>query len=333
MWGAEMGANSEGVVIGNEAVWSSYEPEPLLDKRLLGMDLVRLGLERGSTAQQALEVVTSLLEKYGQGGPCSNSDQSFAYYNSFLIADPTEAFVLETAGRLWAAEKVTAGHRNISNCYSIGTKFDLSSTGLKDAAQKAGLWSGGEFNFATVFSGEKKPGEPRLEAGDKLLAHSAADSQFNVNSMMTVLRDEKSGICRPCSEAFPSASSQVSVLSPVGAARPSCHWFTGTPDPARSVFKPFIFTPGVEQLSSMIASQPDSPSFKHQLYSLHEAKYDLLSDEENGGPLRQLLSEIETNCINEVEEALDSFDGSPDTLQEFATLFDDSVDAEIRFYK
>lgn len=43
MWGAEMGANECGVVIGNEAIWTvdndgDHNPDV---KRLLGMDLVR----------------------------------------------------------------------------------------------------------------------------------------------------------------------------------------------------------------------------------------------------------------------------------------------------
>lgn len=43
MWGAEMGANECGVVVGNEAIWTidndgDHDPNV---KRLLGMDLVR----------------------------------------------------------------------------------------------------------------------------------------------------------------------------------------------------------------------------------------------------------------------------------------------------
>lgn len=41
MWGCEMGANDQGVVIGNEAVWTKLQSNDDLQKRLLGMDLVR----------------------------------------------------------------------------------------------------------------------------------------------------------------------------------------------------------------------------------------------------------------------------------------------------
>lgn len=35
---------------------------------------------------------------------------------------------------------------------------------------------------------------------------------------------------------------QVSLLS---SNKPCCHWFTATPNPLLSVFKPFVFTPNV----------------------------------------------------------------------------------------
>ena len=68
----------------------------------------RLGLERGTTARESLDVITSLLEEYGQGGSCYEEPaEVMLYHNSFIIADSTEAWVLETAGKYWAAERIT----------------------------------------------------------------------------------------------------------------------------------------------------------------------------------------------------------------------------------
>ena len=54
-------------------------------------------------------MMTALLKQHGQGGPCTEeAEGAMTYQNSFLIADPAEAWVLETAGSMWAAEKVTS---------------------------------------------------------------------------------------------------------------------------------------------------------------------------------------------------------------------------------
>lgn len=76
-------------------------------------------MERSSSAIEALENITKLLEKYGQGGPCSNTDPGLAYHNSFLIADPTTAWVLETCGKHWVAEQVTSKSVLIGFCNGI----------------------------------------------------------------------------------------------------------------------------------------------------------------------------------------------------------------------
>lgn len=336
MWGAEMGANASGVVIGNEAVWTRMNGPSDCNEKLLGMDLVRLGLERSQTAEQAVEVITELLERYGQGGPCSDIIPHFTYHNSFLIADPKEAWVLETAGKIWAAEKITAGCRNISNALSIGTKIDRSSAELKEVAQKHGLWDGqGEFNFASVYGGDKGSGSEREICGRNLLKTLSADSTFDVSSMFEVLRDEDSGICRKSDDAFPTTGSQVSVLSAVGSGKPHCHWFTATPNPRASVFKPFIFTPEARisqhTYSPVFDDDPAKivPRFQrevdraHTLYRLHAVASD---------NARSLLKDMELGCVADVNKFLDDFTPGQ-SLTEVDDLLKDVVETEVKFYK
>ncbi len=149
MWGAEMGVNDHGVAIGNEAIFSrvrSRKPEGLL-----GMDLLRLGLERGATAQAALQVIIEHLERYGQGGAAGYRDKRFCYDSSFLVCDADEAWLLETAGRQWALKPV-AEIAAISNRLTIGTDYTAHSTGLHEFARKENLWHAHEtLHFARTF--------------------------------------------------------------------------------------------------------------------------------------------------------------------------------------
>ena len=120
MWGAEMGANEHGVTIGNEAVFTRRSGRARrTGSELLGMDLLRLALERSTTREEAVQVIVTLLERHGQGGSCSHEHPRFSYHNSFLVADPAGVVVLETAGRHWATEDVAGRGRSISNGLTI----------------------------------------------------------------------------------------------------------------------------------------------------------------------------------------------------------------------
>lgn len=160
-FGYEHGMNEHGVAIGNEAVWSK---EPLDGENgLLGMDLLRLALERGKTAQEAMDVVLSHLAEYGQCGNCVHVSETkeLRYHNSFLIADPKEAWVLETAGRYWVAKKLTTGVYSISNVYTIETEWDDAHPDLvQNAIDKGWATSRDTFNFARAYGDYLRPDAP-----------------------------------------------------------------------------------------------------------------------------------------------------------------------------
>ncbi len=131
LWGFEHGVNEHRVAIGNEKVYTTGDPLAA-PAALIGMDLVRLGLERGATADEALAAITSLLERHGQGGVADNSSNE-PYFSSFLIADPRSGWVLETAGRTWAAAPVI-GAAAISNRLTIRTEWTRASADVPTGA-------------------------------------------------------------------------------------------------------------------------------------------------------------------------------------------------------
>ena len=293
MWGAEMGANEHGVAIGNEAVWTKLEYRK---EGLLGMDLLRLGLERGETAKDAMDVIISLLETYHQGGWCDVSEDML-YHNSFLIADSNEAWVLETADDWWVAEKVKEGSRNISNNLSITDAGDLRKDGIVDwAIEKRYCENKESFNFAQIFSSQWSPDlSPKSREGRaKNLLEKLPNEDFKWNyvpKMAEILRDHEGGICMH--GGFLSAGSQISLLTP----NLDSHFFTVTAPPCKSMYFPFAFS------TKNAAIYPDAPQSKikedwlwleHRKIRMHIPS--LEAGKEN--PLQKL----ETNMFNEVKQ-------------------------------
>lgn len=195
------------------------------------MDLVRLGLERGFTARDALEVIVGLMEEYGQGGNCA---EHFAmnYHNSYLVADEAGAWVLETAGHYWVAEKVTRGTRSISNGLSIRGQGDLRHAELDRL-----LTRDQELDFAKRFSVEAigDPLSPLSREGRvRQLCHHN-EGEFTAKTAKSILRDHSGGICMHGD--FETRGSQVSVLKPGDHG----HWFIEAPFPCREKYQMKIF--------------------------------------------------------------------------------------------
>lgn len=132
IWGYEMGANEKGLFIGNEAQGSRCPAES--GEGLLGMDLLRLGLERAADAREAIEVIAGLLARYGQNAN-ANLRYDRRYENSYMLVDAEEIWLMETAGREWAARRVEEWEA-ISNCYAIREDYDLCSPGMESFARE-----------------------------------------------------------------------------------------------------------------------------------------------------------------------------------------------------
>ncbi|MHB8054002.1 MAG: C69 family dipeptidase [Candidatus Aminicenantales bacterium] len=256
MWGAEIGANEDGVAIGNEAVWSKM---PLSrEPGFTGMDMLRLALERSRTAGQAMETIIGLLRDYGQGGICGYRDKRLTYHNSFILADPDEAWVLETAGPLWAARRV-AETASISNGLTIGEEIDRLHPDLISTARKRGwLKTGEEFHFARCYSDwfytTFSACRPRRRRALELIGEK--HGTFNAAAAMAVLRDHAGDDYRPdghflgnrvCAHAGNNLARKAmqttaSLVAYLKKEREECaFWATGTAAPCTSIFKPIWF--------------------------------------------------------------------------------------------
>jgi secernin len=224
MWGAEMGANEHGLVIGNEAVFTR---RPTATVGLTGMDLLRLALERARDAAGAVETIVALLEEHGQGGGCGLEDPSFTYHNSFLIADPHTAVVLETADRHWATETVTHGVRAISNGLTIpafaAEHADRLRTRVCAASPRRALTesrAGEGPSPATMAAALRQHGRP-----------TTVEPQYSlVNGAMSAPCMHAGGLVA----ASQTTASWISELTPAGAR----HWATATAAPCTGLFKP-----------------------------------------------------------------------------------------------
>jgi dipeptidase len=184
-WGFEQGVNEYGVAIGNHATWSRepLEPQP----GLIGMDLVRLGLERGRDAREALEVIAALLETHGQGGSAFAASGDDGYQNSFVVADGKSAWVLETTGRGWAARSVDGA--GLTNALTLGSSWQIGSRDLERSAHAQGFWNSRErLDFKAAYALENWPGfltQRRQEASHQRLA----GAPLSISSMKSWLCD------------------------------------------------------------------------------------------------------------------------------------------------
>jgi secernin len=136
-WGYLHGLNEHHLVLGCATLKTKLRCQ---GPALLGTDLVRLALERCSSARQAVDLLADLIKRHGQGlfPGCPDLVEGD---NVFLIADPREAFALEASGHYWVSQEVRRV-RAVSDVSVVRQDWDGIAPGLAALTIDQGWWPG-----------------------------------------------------------------------------------------------------------------------------------------------------------------------------------------------
>lgn len=279
IWGCEMGANEHGVVIGNEAVFTKAKVRK--EPGLIGMDFMRLALERTHTAFDALKTIIQLLETYGQSGNCS-VEHALYYHNSFLIADQKEAWVLETADYQWAAKRVEDVY-SISNAITIENEWDLKSDELvKYAIEHQWCKGRDDFSFKRCYSEflhtyfSKANYRRQCSIGALQRSKGKINTQLIINILRSHPSEENWTPDKSLTEwdvcmhwgfgPFRVSQSVGSMVSHI-TSKQVMHWLTGTSAPCTGIFKPVWIDSGLPSLGAAPTNEYNSESlwWKHEI--------------------------------------------------------------------
>ncbi|MGI6791358.1 C69 family dipeptidase [Aminivibrio sp.] len=185
-----VGMNEFGVTMSCNWMYSKEENLPGKGVRRYAMR--QLILERAKTAKDAVKLVGDLIDKHGQadwGGL------------TYCLADPEEAWIIETTSRNWAARRVKDDEvLVVANRFTIGEKFDIASHGLVSAAVEKG-WhdpSSGTFNFRKTYGNPERMASPydidRENRAYSLLKDK--EGAILLEDLMAVLSDAYEGTTR-----------------------------------------------------------------------------------------------------------------------------------------
>ena len=298
-YGCEIGVNEYGLVMGEEAVFTTEMAEE--KDGIIGPDLMRLGLERARTCREAIEVMTGLLETYGQGGSAELKGNSH-FDSSFLMADTSEAYILETAGRKWAV-------RQIEDVGSISNLLGITSNWTRCSLP---AMQGEKLDWAKTFALPEIP--PTLGAPERqaITYHGlvAEKGQVSLKSMFNLMRHHNEGYHPAtanahrniCVHAGPQENRwwqadgvMVTDAGPQGVMA----WVTGTSGNCVSIFKPVFLGMDLPDIGPYPTEHFDPRAlwWKHEL--LHRramADFDHLVPE-----IRQELDRLEDEFLAEAE--------------------------------
>lgn len=294
--GYEHGFNEHQVVIGNEALPSRLGS--VKEPKLVGMEVLRLALERARSAGDAVDVITGLVDTHGQG-KFENAAGVRTYDNIYLCADPREAYVVECVGHEWALKRVQR-FGSISNVGMIGRDADRVSKGAKSLATREGLYElgfGSGFSFADAFADRESSSSGTARQCRSFALLGKVVGGIDAHTMMATVSDHSDGadpdepwaedvrgpvsLCvhrRTAENPGSTAASLVADLCADGSRLP-VYW-CGLYSPCMTLFYP-VFIEGDLPQSLSIGGQTPSPDSPWWLF------YKLTHDGLNSGPERR----------------------------------------------
>lgn len=327
MWGAEMGVNEFGLAIGNEAVFTKEEK---LKTGLTGMDLLRLALERCRNSYEALIFMIKCLEEFGQGGNCGFKSKTY-YHNSFIICDPREAWVLETAGKYWAAEKVK-NVKSISNALTIKNKWDMASKNLVEhAVEKGWCKDDKDFDFSRCYSDRFYThfarGRERQAYTQTCLNQNIGE--VDIHLVKNIMRSHmlgrdftpaKGSMRDVCMHAGPITRPSQTASSYIGQLfeKVPIHWFTATSTPCISIYKPVFMESGLPDLKLT----PEKLYDANSIWWTHErlSRRMIGSFKEYFQKIREKIEAVEASFHTRVEELRSGFMSGEVSIEDLRNL-------------
>ncbi len=187
------GINEYGVAIASNAI---YTKEQVLEKGGISWtENIKLVMERCKTAKEGVDLITQLLDKYG------NSFLTYEHHRywsglTYVIVDSEEAWIIECTPRHWAAKRCPDdGVFFYANEMLLENDYDMASDDLTTYAVEKGWYdpSSGPFSFKRAYGTElgQDWNVGRMKRMDFLL--SPKIGTVRVQDLMAFLRDHYEG--------------------------------------------------------------------------------------------------------------------------------------------
>lgn len=341
-FGCEHGINEWGLAIGNEQTSGKEIPETRWG--LIGMDILRLALERCKTAHEAIDCIVDLLETYGTGG---DPTVRIPYFNTnLIITDPEESFVFESHQRDWAVKKIDRT-AVIGNCYSL-QDYDMISEKAVENAVNNGWWAKEKpFNPARAWT----PNDHKWDEDEGFVRFGRITELMNkydkytVEIMMNNLRDHYDDVpalqtlfspavpkigticCHPggVDGCITSASMVAEIRKNAPKELRFTAWTSMAP-PCCSIFRPVYNTGNLP--AANLSGAGKMYDAKEQWWTFIELeRYLALCYEEQAPIVKAEFAKLEKEFIQEAAYVESKFDGDAKILDEFsARAFKDSYD-------